>query len=166
VEGSTVLDRVVSPRVVATYVTRGPRLALLVLWRGSPGWFRGDGSAGGTSRSTAAGGFYDQILTVVMGDVTLKVEIHHTDGTAQILGRTIQLDLANTVLVDGVDSPSGPEIVSVGGMDPALTKAPDPLPLLFARTPQLDEFLRCDDVMPDLGALSGFSTVCHRLTGR
>jgi hypothetical protein len=33
VAGSTTLDRVVSPRVVSTYVIRGNRVALLVLWR-------------------------------------------------------------------------------------------------------------------------------------
>src|SRR5262249_48277529 len=81
-DGSTTLDRIVSPRVVSTYVIRGPRIALLVLWRGTPGWFK-KGSAD-TPASTAAGGFYEQAFTITDGGLNLKVDINHTDGTARI----------------------------------------------------------------------------------
>jgi hypothetical protein len=164
-EGSTTLDRVVSPRVVSTYVIRGPNLALLVLWRGTPGWFKAAG-AGAASASAASGGFYTQTLSVAAGGLNLKVDIDHTVGIAQILDRQIRLTASNLVLVDNVDAPSGPEIADVLWIEPTLPPDQEPLSTLLRRSPQLEAFLQCDAVLPDLTGLTGFSTVCHRLFGR
>jgi hypothetical protein len=164
-EGSTTLDRVVSPRVVGTYVVRGPFVALLVLWRGAPGWFK-NASPEGSSGSTASGGFYTQTLSVAVGGQKLTVEIDHTAGTAHVLGTRVSLTSSNVVLVDNVDGRAGPEVVDVIWIEPTIPAGGDPLATLFQRAPQLGEFLQCNAILPDIAGLSGFSTVCHRLFGR
>src|SRR5215203_2575745 len=50
---TTSSSRPVSATVVSTYVARGGDLTLLVLWRGSPGWYSG---GGGNSSSGGGGG--------------------------------------------------------------------------------------------------------------
>ena len=91
-------SRPVSPTVFASYISRGEHLTLLVLWRGSPGWFWSvEGGSGG------AGGSGDRMFQVVnAGGLTFRIEYDFQAGTATVEGRTVTLNDTNVVLVDNV----------------------------------------------------------------
>jgi hypothetical protein len=55
----------------------------------------------------------------------------------------VPLDQKNAVLVDNVDSPSGPEVVKKLSVDPAFPDGYRIGPLL-GRSPEVVAFLRCD----------------------
>src|SRR5437868_1960036 len=73
-------NRVISPSVVAYWQQHDDadgtgRLDLLVLWRGTPGWFmRGGGTSGGGGMN---GGFveWSGYHTMTYGDVSLTIEL-------------------------------------------------------------------------------------------
>ena len=99
-------NTMISPTVFASWVTErvgnGPvQLRLLVLWRGTPGWFfvRG-GSIASTSDGTRTN------LTIEYGDVRLKLS-HGAGDTVGINGREVHLGTDNVVYVDDVDAPAG-----------------------------------------------------------
>ena len=127
--GSTGGTAPVSPSVMATDMCvvdpagRGT-LELLILWRGSPGWFRkgdGGGSGGGSGAGgSMAGGPSPMIRSawVSQGGVSLTVRFDPAARKVWIQDKEIALDEANVVLVDGVDSPEGPQVVRTLRIDP------------------------------------------------
>jgi len=156
----------VSPSVMATEMSdvdaagRGT-LQLLILWRGSPGWFRqGGGSGGGGSM----GGPHPTIRSewISQGGVNLTVRFDPAARKVWIQDEEIVLDDANVVLVDGVDSPAGPEVVRTLRIDPEyettmvpapyggsmgrgrqMRPQPTPAQTFIRRSPELVEFLQC-----------------------
>jgi len=86
-------------------------LDLLVLWRGTPGWFfRGGSSSGGGG---IHGGFaqWQGTHSMTYGDVTLTMEFTSqsknfdpASTVVTILDRKIQLRDTNVILIDGADS--------------------------------------------------------------
>src|SRR6478735_5620306 len=84
--------RPLSATVVATYVARNGDLTLLVLWRGSPGWYSpragGNGSGGGGNSDR-------QSFWLTYGGKTLTIDLNYPARTAQVLGQTISLEDAN-----------------------------------------------------------------------
>jgi hypothetical protein len=169
----------VSPSVMATDMCLMSEagvgtLELLVLWRGSPGWFRKSGGGasggGGTSGASMGGGPSPMVRTawVSQGGVNLMLRLDPVARIAWIQDKEIVLNDANVVLVDGVDSPGGPQIVRTLRIDPAFDTATDlppgmpsgppgrPRPLtiptqtFIRRSPELVEFLQCDTVVPGL----------------
>jgi hypothetical protein len=160
--GSTGGTAPVSPSVLATDMCvvdaagRGT-LELLILWRGSPGWFRkseggASGSGGGGSMSPGPSPM-TRSAWVSQGGVDLTVRFDPAARKAWIQDKEIALDAANVVLVDGVDSPAGPQVVRTLRIDPEYQTTPmRPVPVqtFIRRSPELVEFLLCDTSGPGL----------------
>ena len=147
---------------------------LLILWRGSPGWVRkgdGGGSGGGSGAGgSMTGGPSPMIRSawVSQGRVSLTVRFDPAARKVWIQDKEIALAEANVVLVDGVDSPEGPQVVRTLRIDPEYQTAVDLLPggpvgrgprtrpqavpaqTFIRRSPELVEFLQCDVSVPGL----------------
>jgi hypothetical protein len=150
-------SRPLSATVIGTYVARGGELALLVLWRGSPGWYsRGGGNSssggGGSSAGREVGSF-----SLTYGGRTLSIDFNYTARSARLLEQEISLADTNVVLVDDVDGPSGAHIVSRLWVDPKLpetdssgprTIEDDPAITAIRRAPEAGAFLQCDVPLP------------------
>lgn len=162
----------VSPSVLATDMCvtteRGVgALELLILWRGSPGWYwrdREKGSAGGSSSGGGMSGTDgSQMRTqwISQGGVQLSVRFDPASRRLWILDREIALNDANVVLVDGVDEPAGPRVVGAIRIEPSFDSSTDlpprmpspppgykpdsvPTQTFIRRSPELIAFLRCD----------------------
>lgn len=175
--GSTGGTAPVSPSVMATDMCvvdpagRGT-LELLILWRGSPGWFRKSaGSASGGGQGGSVGGGPSPMLRsewISQGGVNLTVRFDPASRKVWIQDKELALDDANVVLVDGVDSPEGPHVVRTLRIDPEYQTTVDLLPggpvgrgprtrpqavpaqTFIRRSPELVEFLQCDVSVPGL----------------
>jgi hypothetical protein len=154
--------RPLSPSVLATLVTRGQQIELLVLWRDAPNWYVGrrqrvsGGGDGGTFRTS-----------VQLDDIELSLAYDPTRRTVRIGETTTSLiDGANVVMIDGVADPSERRrSVSVTAVDLS-GDSPNPvLGTLLARSPAIVKFLRCEttgDRQVDGAARKGH--VCDDLT--
>jgi hypothetical protein len=177
----------VSPSVMATELGsvdasgRGT-LQLLILWRGTPGWFLrgggGSGSGGGGSMGPGSGMIFSHWIS--QGGVNLTLRFDPAARKVWIQDREIALDDANVVLVDGVDVPAGPQVVrtlridpeyettmepppyAVPGRGPQLRARPVPVHTFIRRSPELIEFLQCDTPPPGLSAYEQkmFDSMC------
>ena len=76
------------------------------------------------------------------------VPVNLPANTVTILDRTIPLAATNVVVVDDADG-SGPRVVGTRRIEPFIAGTGDVLPLIFKQTPELREFLRCDDGLPN-----------------
>jgi hypothetical protein len=180
----------VSPSVMATELGsvdasgRGT-LQLLILWRGTPGWFlRSGGSSstgGGGSMGPGSSAIYNHWIS--QGGVNLTVRFDPAARKVWIQDKEIPLEDANVVLVDGVDSPAGPQVVRMLHIDPAYetTTAPAPysvpgrgpqmrpqvvpVQVFIRRSPELIEFVQCDMPLPGLSAYEQkmFDAMCARV---
>ena len=149
-------SRPVSASVISTYVARDGELTLLVLWRGSPGWYsRGGGSSSRSGGSGgAAGGREFGSFSMTFGGRTLSIDFDYTAHVARLLGQEISLADTNVVLVDDVDGPTGARISSLLWVDPKLPNTDDttgarnmnddPAIVAMRRAPQAGAFLQCD----------------------
>jgi len=161
--GSTSTSRVASPAVVASWVSHenddDSVTTLLVLWRGTPGWFaRSDGSrssaggsAWGSSLGSGASGSYSYEY-VRRGGLTLTMEFDYDKQIVKMLDQQISLKQTNVVLVDFVDSTAGPTIVGYRWVDPPPSTPPlslDAIAAVVKRTPELFDYLRCDSSTSD-----------------
>jgi hypothetical protein len=136
----------VSPSAVMTWATKRDHdnvhtLALLVIWKGSEGWYsRGDlrNSSGG-----AAERWFE--YTIRDGGLNLKVRFDAVNRIAEMLGRKLALRDDNVILVDGVDSRSGPKVVGTLRIDPTVATAPDGFPIIedvWTRSPEIVSFVK------------------------
>jgi hypothetical protein len=168
--GGTSTARVVSPVVVASWRSHenyadGSSTTLLVLWRGTPGWFvsgsQGSGSGGGSSY---------QYFTY--GGRTFALEFDDDKKVVKIVNQQISLKDANVVLVDFVDGTAGPTIVGYRWVEPGPPAPPlvpgafeDPIAGIIRRSPELYEYLRCDTTVADplMNAMS--TIVCGAMRG-
>jgi len=166
----------VSPSVMATQLGsvdaagRGT-LQLLILWRGTPGWFmRGGGSSSGGGGSMAPGSSMIFSHWISQGGVNLSLRFDLTARKVWIQDKEITLDAENVVLVEGVDSREGPQVVRTLRIDPEYeaTMAPAPYSVpgrgtqpraqpvpahtFIRRSPELVDFLQCDTPLPGLRA--------------
>ena len=145
---TTSLDRPVSATVFASWLARGDRLALLVLWRGSPGWFwRGDGGGSG-----GRGGTIEQFShTIREGGLTLQIDYDFSRNTARIAGQEFSLMSTNVVLADYVDSPAGATIVGTRFVNPDLpanSDWTDAAIVTIRREPELYDYIQCQVALP------------------
>ena len=178
--GGTSTSRVVSPTVVASWASHehyadGSVITLLVLWRGTPGWFakrgRGGGSGGGGAGSGASGSYAYQYMT--QGGLTFMMEFDYDKRIVKILNQEISLKETNVVLVDFVDSPNGPTIVGYRWIEPAPPPPPvvpgavlDPIAGVISRTPELFEYLQCDLKVSDPAMSMFMPIVCGQMRGQ
>jgi hypothetical protein len=135
-------NTMVSPTVFATWITRSAgndsHLQLLVLWRGTPGWyFVPGGRIGGASN--AAGSHW----SIEYGDVNLTLDYGAGD-TVAINGREVHLGTDNVVYVDEVDAPTGARVVRTARIPSQMPGAPAQIGLTIRNVPDLVTYLRCD----------------------
>ena len=181
--GSTGGTAPVSPSVLATDMcvvdaAGNGTLELLVLWRGTPGWFRksaggASGGGGGSAGSVMGGGGPAPMIRsswISQGGVNLSVRFDPSTRKAWIQDSEITLENANVILVDGVDSPAGPQVVRTLRIDPDYETKVETLPYgppgrgprtrpmavsaqtFIRRSTELVEFLQCDTRLPDASA--------------
>jgi len=172
VEGSSG-SRLVSPSVVATWIVRKEahgtsQLELLVLWRGTPGWFMRAGteesSNGDSIQSTEddrGGGTVVEQLSY--GVLRLELEFDRGKRTARVQTDDVGLESANVILVDEVDAVDGPQIAGSLHVDPSLTSEPAEVEAIVRRSPEIYEFLRCDASVPDANTQEVIETLCARM---
>lgn len=162
--------RVISPVALVTWVSTYGNdgiqvLDLIVLWRGSPGWFsRGSGS--GTSSRGSTASFHSSIR---YGGLDLQLEFEPNTRVAQIQGNAIQLRDDNVILVDNVDVAGGPTVVGTLRVDPEPPLADNGYPRIepvLRRSPEIVTFLQCDARLPDERVQAVIETVCRQVLGQ
>jgi hypothetical protein len=140
-------SRLLSPSVIGSYYltgpSRAPSLELLILWRGSPGWFARRTSQGGSSMSSGSAGGGQTGLSIRQGGLLLTATFDPGNRAVRILDEDIRLDAgANVILVDLVDDPAGPRLLKTLSV-----VAPDGhanvLHAAFMASPELLDYLRC-----------------------
>lgn len=170
--GGSSTSRVVSPVVVASWMSHdnyadGSSTSLLVLWRGTPGWFTkgrrggGSGAGGGTGPSGSSGYQF-----VSEGGLTFTLDYDYDKGVVRMLDREISLKETNVVLVDFVDDTNGPAIVGVRWIDPAppgQVPAVDAIAAIIKRAPELFEYLRCDLSLSDPVMKAMMPIICGQM---
>jgi hypothetical protein len=134
-------------------------LDLLVLWRGTPGWWaegRGqDSSSGGGSLRTAQ--------TEHVGGRALRIAFERPVHVAHIQDIDLPLDGANVVMVDDVDAAT-PRFTKVA-VGPAMA-AVTGISAVIRRSPELQTFLRCGDTVPDARMQSYVVLICEQMIGK
>jgi len=170
--GGSSTSRIVSPSVVASWMSHdyyadGSVTTLLVLWRGSVGWFSkgasGGGSGGGFG-STGSGSWAYEYLT--QGGRTFSMGFDYDKRIVKILNEEISLVTSNVVLVDFVDSANGPTIVGTRWVDPApndQTPPPDAIAAIVRRSIELFEYLRCDAAVDDPVLKTMMPIICAQM---
>jgi hypothetical protein len=88
------------------------------------------------------------------------VELDHAKNVASLLGRKIGLEESNVVLVDEVDSQSGPRLVGATRVDPALPRSQNPVVVAVRQQPELVRFLQCDVPLPNPATQRLLTGVC------
>jgi hypothetical protein len=164
-------DRVVSPTVVASFITHTEysvgRFTLLVLWRGSEGWFvRGGGHSG--SGSGGGGGNFGEsrgFQHLFYGSLSFDLDFNWTVGIVKLLDREISLRETNLILVDNVDTPSGPTIVDQRWIDVPieLDDQVDSIRALLGRSPELFAYLQCDKRLSDSFQQAMIAIICNQM---
>jgi hypothetical protein len=154
-------------------------LDVAVFWRGAPGWFTvGDPnsrSGGGSSSGLPDGRRGPETHFIAVGSLKLEVTFDPAARSAKVQGETMSTDDANVILVDDVDSPAGPRIVSTMLVDARSSNSPVNIEAVVARTPALVPFLRCDARFPNQPQRPRIEAettqqiadlICARLTGQ
>lgn len=161
-------SHIASPTVVATWMVNVHKdvhsLDLLVLWRGTPGWFlegQGHRSSGGGNADTTS-------VTIEYAGRPLTVVLDRKARLATVQGRPVDLnpDL-NVVLVDGVDGPDSSLTISTLHVDAGLpADLPSRLPAVLKRSDRLLPFLQCDLTVPQASAQRTIEMLCAHAMGR
>jgi hypothetical protein len=150
--GNQSAARVVSPTVFASWASHwnrsdGTPVTLLVLWRGTPGWFSKGGSSSGSGSFGKAGpSGYSISQSFTNGGRTFELAFDVDREIVKILGQEVSLRAVNVILVDGADDDGGPRIVALQWVDPApedQLKGRDAIADAVRRTPGLFEYLQC-----------------------
>jgi len=157
-----------SPAVIGTLLTSADasgtaQIDLLVLWRGTPGWFT-RGSGGGASSSGGSvgpgGGRGTEVHHIFKGGVKLTLEFDGDKRTARIQEREIDLRDDNVVLMDDVDGAGGPTFVGTRRIEPAFPQGLKDLRTLLKRSPELVAYLRCDARLDDARMQQMMDFIC------
>jgi hypothetical protein len=147
---------------VARYGSDGAQqLELLVLWRGTPGWYlRGSGSS-----SSGGGGANSFNSSIGYGGLDLRLELQYQPRVANIQGTRVELRDDNVIFVDFVDT-KGPTVVGTLRVDPALPQADGRIPRIdevLGRSAEIVKFLRCDAELPDPRGQGAIERICKQL---
>ena len=171
VSGTVGVSRPISPAVMASWIASvesGPRhLHVLVLWRGTPGWFLATQGTGGGLQGWGRGGDGEpgpMVLRVVEGGVELEVRFDAESGTVQVQDQVVPLQDANVILVDHVDSVSGPQVVGTARVEPQFPAGR--IGAALRSSPGLVSFLRCDVTVADEAMQKMMELLCTQTLGR
>ena len=135
---------IISPVVVAQWFTNRKagveELELLVLWRGTPGWFlQTPGGSGGSDSGT--GSHYTWIK---YGAVSLSLDFDETTRRVTIQGKDVTLSENNVLFVDDVDLPSGPRVADMMVVSRAMPGSSGQIAPVLRNSSRIMSFLRCD----------------------
>ena len=162
--------QVISPVALVTWVARygsdGARvLDLLVLWRGSPGWFMRGSQPRGSSGGGSGGSFHS---TITYGGLDLQLGFQAETRVAEIQGQSVRLKDANVILVDHVDTSGKLEVVGTMRIDPEFppTEGPPRIDAVLRRSPEIVSFLRCDARLPDGRAQAMIDVLCAQMLAK
>ena len=147
---SSMPTRIISPAVVASWITErsvggSERLRLLVLWRGTPGWFLRPGGSNVSGGQSA--GRYHQ--TITQGGLTFTLEYDSSKQVAIVDGKTLHVGDRNVIFVDDVDSPTGPHIKGTMSIESRMPGSAGQIGLVLRHSSEIMSFLRCDAGAPD-----------------
>jgi hypothetical protein len=165
-------DRVVSPTVVASFISHTEysvgQFTLLVLWRGSPGWFtRGSGHSGS---SGGGGGFGESrgFQRFSYGGLSFELQFDWTAASVKLLDREVSLRETNFIFVDNVDVTSGPVLVEARRIDvpSELGNEIDAIRIFINRSPELYGYLQCDKQLPDPPMQAMIAIICDQMRPR
>ena len=154
----------VSASVMVTFVTRRVSdthaLEVLVLWRGTPGWSQPTGSSGSSSSGGSSGGSWSERYS--RGSFSFEISGDARTRTANILGRTLDLTKGNAILVEGADSPNGPQIARTLVVDTPLPNGANLNEILkvLGQVKELREYLRCGIPLPDPALQARIASMC------
>ena len=148
-----------SPSVRATWSGHGPAshgpppagrwtLDLVVLWRGTPGWWLSAGMGGTTSDRSADGALKSIDHFVTFDGRTFTVRFDPQARTVRLGEEMLALGDRNVVLVDELDIARGPRIAGSVRVDPLFTDGPDGMERLLATSAEALGFLRCEAFAP------------------
>ena len=168
-ESSSCQSDIVSSTVVSSFCGHHDGehevLDLVILWRGTPGWFHGKGTGrrgGGGSR--VVGGTKGLVSqSTYYGDVTIAFEANFDMRVAKVAQSTVTLDHVNTIVADNVSGDW--HITSTRWTDPELPLVGDWNLALARRSPGFVRDLRCEIPMPAPPRLPQVPilTVCDKL---
>jgi hypothetical protein len=156
--GSTIL----SPSVLATWIagerdSGDSQIHILVLWRGSPGWFThtpsSQESTGGDARTVA--------VRLTRGGVVLELSLDARTSAVSIQGQRVDRHAANVALVDSVDEEGGPRLVGLAELNLSFADWPPDVARMVSSSP-LVPFLRCETPFPGSVKRIPISPACPR----
>ena len=132
----------ISPTVFASWVTERvgndpEELRLLVLWRGTPGWFFVGGGRIGLSSGRPR-----SHRIIEYGDVRLTLD-YGVDDAVAINGHEVHLGADNVVYVDDVDAPAGARVVRTSRIPSTLPSAAQ-IGLAIRDVPEVVRYLQCE----------------------
>lgn len=172
-------SRIASPAVVASWRERdsfadGSTTTLLVLWRGTPGWFTagGRGTSGGSTGGGGGSASSYSYEYMTYGGRTFMMEFDDDKKIVKLLNQEVSLKDTNVVLVDFVDSTGGPTIVGYRWVEPGPPAAApvaggvaDPIAGVIRRSSELYDYLRCDLKVPDTLLNAMMPLICGLMRG-
>jgi hypothetical protein len=126
-------------------------LDLLIVWRGTPGWFqsRGGASGGNGGSSSFGGGLKGHVVRFQdYGKVTIRYDADFDANTVAIGEQTVSLNGINTILIDKIDRPGSHPISAKRWTAPELPLGGDVNLVLAQRSRELRNDLQCDIPMP------------------
>jgi hypothetical protein len=162
-----VASSVVSPTVLATWMVRNanserPVLDLLILWRGTPGWFMKGSAANERSSGNLKG---TTAVHIARGGLDLQVVFDARSMSVEVQDKQIRLGSNNVILVDGVDS-DGQTTIRLAKVDATQLSGPRiKIQQVLRTSPDLVDFLRCDIQLSDPKAQELMRRVCGEVKG-
>ena len=137
-------------------------LDLLILWRGTPGWFFRASGIGGSGSGQQGFGSNTGTQTVQAGDRTLTWTFDLTAKKVTILGQAFSLAEVNVILIDGGDTEQGSRFVRALQIDPVYSAEPLRFELAVRRSSELLQFLQCDAQHGDQREQAIADLICAR----
>jgi hypothetical protein len=162
-------SQMVSPTVVATTMVRtldgANSLNLMVLWRGSNGWFVKPGArgGGGGGRGGSQGTLTASVRYAGL-DLLAELDLQPRAVRIQSNPATLQPIDANVILVDEIEGPNL-RVVSTLKIDPTMTPDKQIEPLL-RRSPEILKFLQCDQKVDNPAIQPLVERSCQSVMGK
>jgi hypothetical protein len=134
----------ISPVVVAEWFTHRvggvEQLELLILWRGTPGWFLQPGTYADSGGEPGGHNTW-----MKLGSIEVSMAFDDASRRIRIQGKeAIALGKDNVLFVDDVDGPSGPRVVGSMSVARAMPGSAGQIAPIVKSSPRIMAFLRCD----------------------
>jgi hypothetical protein len=159
-----------SPAVVATWITEQEagapvQLQMLILWRGTPGWFLRAGGSSSEGTGSIQGNHRIYRDTIVQGGVRLAFEYDSRTRVATVQGQEVDLHEDNVVLVDDVDAPGGARVSGTLRIARPMPGSAGQIGLVLRMSPEIMAYLRCDATVPEGPARAHVERLCLQNIG-